>query len=121
MKNGNGLSPEIIRVISEMGFVRVTGLAVGSRNDRIKARESEYGRWESNNSLLCFVTMDGQVFSGSMKILFSKRDQFVKLMGLLCPHGEGGVYVHFSNAERICSLVDLFERIATPHPEDELA
>lgn len=111
----NKLSQKTTKDIRGLGFVRVDDLR-DSHNTLIKATPASRGRWDTNNGVICFVTLDGQVFTGSMIILFEKREGFMKLMQLLCPNGNGGVFVPFSNGEK-CSLPCLFERFANPYPE----
>ncbi len=110
----NELSLGIIEVLRKLGFVRVDGISYGSPPTIIQARLEERGRWSTNNSMLACVSMEGHVFCGSMDILY--KEGFEEIVSLLCPHGEGGVFVPFSNGEK-CSLPCLFARIAeTPIP-----
>ena len=115
----NKLSRKTIEDVRALGFVRVDGLyyTMGSHNTLIEAAPASRGRWDSNNGMMVFVTLNGQVFTGSMHVLGEKEELFLQLMQKLCPNGKGGVFVPFSNGERASSIPCLMERFADPYPE----
>ncbi len=105
------LSRKTINDVRGLGFVRVDGLYSTTGSDRtlIEATPASRGRWSTNNSMIACVSMEGHVFCGSMDILY--LEGFEEIVSLLCPHGEGGVFVPFSNGEK-CSIPCLFASIA---------
>jgi len=111
------LSCRVLKVLREAGFVHVTGLPiVRSSNPDVTvgfvcANEDQLGRYDSHDSEVVLVTLDGQVWLGSTNALMNLNGSGI--FSFLCPNGDGAL-VPCSNGGMI-RREHLLERVANSY------
>ncbi len=102
------------------GMVRVDGLIARLPNGGeqvITARVGDFGRWDTNNGKLVFVTIDGEIWLGKTNVLTDRVQIMDELVDKLCNvngRARGGAFVPCSNGEALRDN-DILARLGNPN------